>query len=220
MRWYLNTLIGNSVVSWESLDRHYENSPPFSWTFRFYRESVLVNEYSSRMAAALNQPKLREIEDYYHENSERYKVPGKVHVKFISAAPELLRKIKLQTLAGEGLDKAVSGLAGVTVKSVVFQQDLLPDALKESVKFLSVNEISRPFLYEGKDTLVQLLGRDAEKKPTFSELQGLVAKDLYEQRKKETMNNLREKLRQQSTIAINQPLWLSISKKIREENEQ
>ncbi len=220
MRWYLNSLISSSVVSWESLDRHYEERPPFSWIFRFYRENVMTKAYIAMMQSSIGLPTQEEIEAYYQEKVEQYRLPGEVRVKLLSAAPDLLRKVRLQTLAGEGLAKVVSGLEGVTLKSVTFQEESLPAAIKENIKFLSAQELSPSFSYEGKETMAQLLGKSEEQVPTLAHIQERISKDLHEQKKKEAMDSLHEKLRQHSTIAINKPLWLSITKKLQEENEQ
>ncbi len=212
----LDTMISQTLTSWEALNRHYEKNPPFKWIYEFYCQRRLIKELEKKVIKPMVKVTEEDLRKYYEENKEKFKTPPLLKIAYVfSKDKKLIRMIARDIKEGKDLfDAARDRNVKIIVKTL--EADKLPEPLKSEVESMEEGEISEVINIDGGSYIIKLIERGKEKVRTFKE----VRLEIKEKLEKERFNRIRSwyiaQLRRKSSIKINEKAWKKLKKRLKE----
>lgn len=207
-----NTMIANSLVDWEALDRHYEAKPPLQWAYQFYRQNRLVAELESR---TVGKEPLSEAEAmaYYQGHPEEFRHDEQVRVVLLSGDEKAVRAVWTEALTGADLLKS-AGDHGVQVAmesttAVPIRHFSAP--AQQALATLHAGDFSQPFADGGQTSVVKLVERVAGGSLSFAQVEKAAREKALLAKKAELRGELIKKLRSRSTVVVNDEVWAALA---------
>lgn len=203
-------MLGNSLTVLEALNRHYEKTPALRSSYEFYLDHRLVKELEQSPLAENATVSNEEIATYYASHKEEFLEPAAVRYLLVQGESTAIEKIWVAMLGGAEIKDMVAkfNLAAPVDSFSTIEQ--LASELQSAVKDLGVDEVSKPFVYNGKSSLVKMLAR----KPAAMAPLGKVAPDIASRLKKEKDDQGRGAylalLKKKASIAVNENAWLKL----------
>jgi hypothetical protein len=207
-RGLLNGMIIEYLITWESMDRHYEDKPPFKWSYQFYRESKLIGELENRLIAQEIKLNENDILEYYENHLDQYRNPVLVTIVMLEDEQQLIDRLWKEINQGQDfLEVAKRYYANLVPMKDIPVDDLAPEKLAV-VQQLEIGATAPPFLSkDGRYVLVKLLNRKPGDPMPLKSVRGTVISEL----RKETFRKMRReyltKVLAQSQIDVNQRAW-------------
>ncbi len=207
-----NTMIANSVVSWEALDRHYERQPPLKWEYQFYRQNLLARELESRM---LGQVKVNETEAkaYYDAHPDDFKHQELVRVEVLSGDEAAIRGVWSQAITDGDLERATKG---AKVRLTVADQTAVPIShlspeVRQAIAGLPPGGLSQPFASgNGEFSLVRLADRQPAGETSFTQEKQTATDKALAVKRAAGRAQLVQSLKERSKITVNDQVWSEI----------
>ena len=100
-RGLLNGMLMEYLITWESMERHYEEKPPLKWTYEFYKENRLIRELEDRRIKKQISVTEKDIEQRYMANLAKYTGSPVVSIALLEDNEELIRKIWQEISMGQ-----------------------------------------------------------------------------------------------------------------------
>lgn len=206
-----NTMIANSLVSWEALDRHYEEKAPLLPTYQFYRQNRLVIELENRAPGDI-QASEAEIKTYYQAHIEEFKRPEMITGIMVEGAETLIQKVWAEAISGTELSKAAKD-NGATIAISPGVEVPLPHFSATAQKVmasLKTGDMSQPFLDNGHSIVIKLNDRKAGTAAPLEMVSDLIKGRIESEKKAKRKQGLLDALKSRSTIAVNEDVWKAL----------
>jgi len=212
-----NTMVANSMVSWEALDRHYEEKPPLQWAYQFYRQHRLVVELENRALGDL-QTSDAEARAYYQDHRDEFQDPEVVRVLVLNGEERAIKRVWAEALAGADLVKTAKAQMVQVVRQssaeVAIQQ--LSGPAREVVAGLQPGDLSQPFFDHGQAVLINLVERKRGGLAPFAQVEKAVKEKIMQDKKARLRQELVGALRSRSTITVHDDVWEALRQKYRQ----
>lgn len=208
----LNNMIAQTVTSWESLDRKYEEKPPFKWIYQFYCQHRLITELEGRLIESKIKITDEEIEKFYKLNPKEFTTPEVVSFIQIEDDKKNIDKIWMAVMSGEDFGEAAKKLYSKEFTAQSMPLDHLHSPVKEVVAKMASGETSKPFAKEDKSVIIKLVGRQNARLMPLSEVRNNIKMRLEREKFMSLREELLKSLRSKSTITVNQNIWDSLKK--------
>lgn len=215
MRETLNTMISQSVTTWESIDRNFEKKKPFKLVYDFYTQHRLIKELEKRFFTVTDVSE-KEIALYYKEHLDEFTMPATVKYVELVDEERLIKKMWIEITTGEDISETAQKYYSRKPPVRNVPVDHLDPTLKEVLGKLAKGEVSDPFPkgdYK-KTAIVKLI----ERKPARPVPLEMTKEKIFPIIKKEKFNKQRseylEKLKAGSTIDVNKKAWEKIKKEL------
>jgi parvulin-like peptidyl-prolyl isomerase len=212
----LGGMLSQTLTSWEAMDRHYENRPPFEWIYRFYCQHRLIRELEKRLIRPKAQVDDKEVEAYYTEHRQEFTQPETVSLVVLEDDPKLIEKLWNDVRRGEDFLSVVRKYYAREIPVQRVPLDHLPTAVKQAVDQLAKGEVSLPLQSEGKSMLIRLVDRHSENLIPFGQVRTQIAERLSEDKFAQAHENLLKELRARSEIDVNERAWKELKKNYEE----
>lgn len=206
----LNSIISQTLINKESLSRGYENRPPLSWTYGFYKQNRLRLEVEAGLMSGI-VPTDQELRNYYDLNVADFTVREKVSYSLLKAGEEVLRNIWVGTLSGgDFTDLAQKYSLDATIQ----HQDLVlfPPSVVNELKKLDKGSVSTPFPLDGGFGLLKLYDRSPGKVTPFEQVKAQLVEQLKKVKFEAIKVDYLNKLKSRSKIDINEGVWNALER--------
>jgi len=215
----LNGIISQTLISWESLDRHYEEKPPFKWTYRFYCQHRMIRELEKRLFEPKVKITEKDIETYYRKHIDEFTRPETVTIAVLEDDKRLADKIWAEITRGEDFFEVVKKYYSkdVPIKKVPFNH--LDKVVKKIVQGLSKGEVSSPFDVKGHAIMVKLIDRTPATPLPLDHVKKKIARRLEEEKFRQIKADYLKELRARSIIKINKKVWKQLERELGGLNE-
>ena len=207
-RGLLDGMINEYLITWESIERHYEDKPPLKWTLEYHKEKNLISELEN----LLFEPKVLlqddEITKYYQEHIDDYKDPDLFTVAMLDAEKDLVEKIWQEVSRGGNIFEVARRHESIlSPKEDIQLGELSPD-IAAAVQKLDVDEVSPPIQgTKNRLKLVVLMDRSGGGLQTLESVKKAIIKKLRPKKFQQVKEEYVEKLEALSEIKLNQKIW-------------
>jgi hypothetical protein len=207
-RGLLNGMIIEYLITWESIERRYEERSPLKWSYEYYQEKNLVRELEKVLLRPRVSVSDDEIKKFYQEHIEDFKHPDLYTVTILKAEKDLIDSIWQEVNRGGDISKLanrndvkLSSLNNVDVER-------LPLEVREAVQQLNNNQVSSPLVMEdGEYVMVKLLARTRNEARPLESVKEEIRKKLSPQKFQQVRDEYVEKVMNLSEIEINRKNW-------------
>ena len=206
----LNLMISQTLTTWESLDRHYEERPPFKWVNRFYCQRRLIKELEKRLFLPNVDVSDEEVAAYYEQHPDEFGKPGVVSIAVLEDDKKLADKIWGEVKQGKNFYGVVRKYYSRDIPVQRVPVNHLVPAMKEVVEKLTEGEVSPPFEVNGHSSMVKLMDRTVTEPIPLSEVQEQIVQHLREEKIGRLQEDFIEQLRARSSITVNNKAWRDI----------
>lgn len=210
----VNAMIANSLVSWEALERHYEERPPMQWAYQFYRQHRLIVELEKRALGDL-QTSASEALAYYQGHQDEFQDREVVQVLVVTGEELAVNKVWTEALIGADLVQAAKENAVQVARepSAAVPTQELSASIREVLARLRPGDLSQPFLDNGQSTLIKLSERRPGGVASFPQVEEAVKEKIRQGKKALRKRELLETLKLRSTITLHDDVWVALQKK-------
>ena len=217
----LDRIISQTLTTWESLDRHYEKSPPFKETYEFYCGHRLIKELERRLFSPKTEFSDEEVTAFYNQHPEKFTGLEIVTIVVLEADKnkKLADKIWAEIKQGENFSSVVRKYYSrdIPVKSIPV--DHLDSDMKKVVEKLAKGEVSAPFDVEGHSSMVKLMDRKVTDAKPLSEVRKEIVERLQEEEPVRLQKDYVGKLQARSSILINDKAWKDLRQEYGSKND-
>ena len=208
----LDLMISQTLTTWESLDRHYEDRPPFKWVYDFYCRHRLIKELEKRLFLPKVDVSDAEVAAYYEQHPDEFGKPEVVSIVVLEDDKKLADKIWAEIKQGEDFYSVVRKYYSRDIPVQRVPVNHLVPAMKEVVEKLTEGEVSPPFEVKGHSSMVKLVDRTVTGPTPLNEVQEQIVQRLREEKLARLQENFIEQLRVRSSITINDKAWKKLKK--------
>jgi len=207
-----NTMIANSLVSWEGLSRHYEEKEPLRAAYQFYRQNRLMAELENRSPGDI-QVADAEVSAYYQGHLEDFKRPEMILGVMVAGDEAVIRKVWAEAISGTELVKSAES-NGVTVAvspgtEVPLQH--FSETAQKVLAALKTGDMSQPFLDSGRSVVIKLNERKAGSAAPLEMVAGAIKDRIVAEKKAKRKQGLLEALSSRSTVVVNDDVWPALA---------
>jgi len=208
----LDRIIAQTLTSWESLDRHYEERAPFKWVYRFYCQHRLIKELERRLFVPEAEVKDEEVAAYYEQHPDEFAGPEVVSIVVLEDDKRLADKIWAEVKRGADFFSVVRKYYAREIPVRRVPVDHLDPVMKEVVNKLTKGEVSAPFEVKGHSSMVKLVDRTVASRSPLSEVQEQIAQRLRQEKSDRLRRNFIRQLQVRSGITIDEKAWRDLRK--------
>ncbi|MBU0484589.1 MAG: peptidyl-prolyl cis-trans isomerase [Proteobacteria bacterium] len=202
----------DTLISLESMNRHYEKNPPLKWIYEFYQGNRLKAELESSLLSQV-QISNEEIDQYYQANKAQYSMPTVINYAMLTGEENLVSKVWASIIQGGDFFDLAKKYYSEDLEIKQEPLEKLPENLQLEFKKLVKGEVSPPFVHNAGYAMVKMInqiqGRSLPLEKVSTEISKKIKKGKSDIIKKEYI----DKLKTIANISINQEIW----QKIREE---
>jgi hypothetical protein len=210
VRALLNGMINDYLITWESLDRKYEERAPFKWSYQFYRENRLIKELERRVIAPQFAVTEEQVVNYYNEHKEEFRYPGQVSYVLLEGDQEAVEKVWREVNFGQDFAYAAKKFDAKVIPYNNMSVNRLHAGLAPIISGLKVGEVGQPYSRKDKFYLVKLIDRKKPEYMSLSSKKGEIARRIGKEKFSEHRNAYLQDLLVQSDISVNEKRWNSL----------
>ncbi len=210
----INGIIDQTLTSWEGLARKYEKKLPFKLTYQFYCQHRMIKVLERQIFLGAVKISQKEIETFYQENSALFTQPEVVRIALVQGTEEGLKSLWLEAALGRDFVTLAEKSTGRDIPVQDIPINHLTKKLKEVLDKLTINEVSPVFTDKGHATLVQLLGRKAEKSTPLAAVEKKIKKSLFDKKVKTLRQEYLDKLTQKYPVTIDETVWKNLKQEL------
>lgn len=210
-----NTMIANSLVSWEALARHYEEKEPLRPVYQFYRQNRLVAELEGRAPGDI-QASEAEVQAYYQAHVEEFQRPEMITGVMVNGNEALIQKVWTEAISGTELTKSAKD-NGATIAVSPGSEVPLPHFSATAQKILAglkTGDMSQPFLDNGHSVVIKLNDRKTGAAAPLEMVSSLIKGRIETEKKAKRKQDLLDALKSRSTIVVNENVWKGLAAEI------
>ena len=210
-KFMVNSIISQTVITKEALDRHYEDDPPFKWTYEFYQQNRLRIALESDIRSKIEISD-QEIETYYKKEKTKFGRAEMATLDMIVADKELIEKMWSGILLGSRFAEQAKKYSKETVRQAdVAVKDLSPQ-VRKAIERHEDGEISAPFEFNDQTALVKLWVRTPGSSPPLDKVRAKIVDELKALKFKGVKEDYLKELRRRSTIKVAEKTWKKLKK--------
>lgn len=203
----LNDIISQNLTNIEALNRHYELKRPFKPTYEFYINNRLIKELELKLIAPYLTISDEEQRTSYEQLKKEFDAPDIIEIIRVETSDSgLALRLNNKLRQGVPYKKALLPLApnGYTSEKLSLQK--YSEQTQQQISELSAGQ-SAMFEEEGNYVFIQIVKIEQQKYPSFDEIKSVFSTQLKQQRFTKLRQELISKLRNLSTIEVNQHQW-------------
>ncbi len=203
----MKDMISQTLISWESMDRHYERRPPFKWVYRYYCQHRLIRALEDRLFKPKIEVTGKDVKQYYLDHIQDFTRPAMVSIALVKADPKRIAGLWSDVSLGVDFLKAVQArsMGYVPVQNVPVNR--LPLVLRKEIQRLSQGETSHPFKMDGEMAILKLLRRTPPRALPLERVREEIRRHLVEERLGALKADYLKKLRERSKISVDYRVW-------------
>lgn len=213
------SMLAQTLISWEAMNRHYEEKGPFVAVYQFYRNHRLTKEIEKRFIRPNAKLAEGEAKAYYEVNQQKFSYPEMVSFVLAEGEEELIKRMRQDITKGEDFF-AVTGKhfpGGLPVQQVPV--DHLAAEMKEPLLALKKGEVSMPFAMQKNFALAKLVNRRPAMPVPFMQVKDEINKKLSDEKFAASRKDFLEQLKKKSSIKINSRTWNKLRKELEQQYE-
>ena len=210
----LASIIAQTVVSWEAMDRKYQEKEPFKWVYRFYCEHRLNKQMEKRFVEPEARVTEEEMERFYQENIQRFTQPETVSFLLLEGEEPVMQRIWQDISSGRDFSEvAVRHVpGGPPVQRMPVNH--LDRELADAIAGLRRGEVSRPFALHDHIALVRLVNHSPAAPLPLESVREQIREELGRDKYRSAREKLVRLLKERSDIHVNQKVWNSLRKEL------
>jgi parvulin-like peptidyl-prolyl isomerase len=217
----VNDFIAQDLTVWAALDRHYENRSPIKEVYDFYRERRMIFELKRRLFGSNIKITDEQARAFYEKNKESFSQPAKVDIVLIQTKDEQLSEfIRNSLLSGKDFFEVAEQVSGSKVTPQQTPVSDLSPPLQEALVSLANGDQVGPVRVDDGFIFIKLIRRQAGMTRPFEEVRKMIDKKLEGEVTKERENAYLAKLRERSTISLDEEQWRTVVSKLQEQANQ
>jgi hypothetical protein len=215
----VGSMLAQTLISWDAINRHYEEKEPFSVVYQFYRKHRLTKEIEKRFV----QPKAKldetEAKAYYEENQQKFSHPEMISYVLAEGEEELINRMRQDVTQGQDfLEVAAKHFpGGLPVQQVPVSH--LDAALKEPLLALNKGEVSMPFAMDHNFAMAKVVNRRPALPVPFLQVKEEIDKKLSDEKFAASRKEFLDQLKKKSAIKVNNKTWSKLRKELEQQNE-
>jgi PPIC-type PPIASE domain len=213
----VNGIIDQTLTSWESLARGYEQKPPFDAIYKFYCQHRMTKVLEERIFAPQAQVTEEEIEAYYQKNLTLFTQPEIIRMAIIEGDEEALNNLWLEVALGGDFILLGQKRTGQDIPIRDIPTNHLHPKIKEVVDNLTRNEVSKAFTVDKHVNIVQLVDRTPKHIMGLAEVKEDIKKTLYTSKMNALRQDYLNKLRVEYPVEINDNTWQNLKKEMEQD---
>lgn len=203
----INDIISQNLTNAEALERHYELVPPFKSTFDFYRKHRLIKELERLLIAPNISITEQELKMAYESQRDSFAGPELIEIIRVDSKNEALAQ-QLNELLRQGKPFEQTLLP---LSPDGFEKERLPiahlsDAIQRAIAPLSAGT-STLVDEDGQFTFVKITKAKHQQYAEYEEVKSMIAEQLKREKYLQLRLDLIQKLRNRSTIEVDQQQW-------------
>lgn len=203
----LNDIISQNLTNAEALNRHYELKRPFKATYDFYRNNRLIKELERKLIVPYIEVSDQEIREAYEQRKEEFAEPALVEVIRVETNDsDLALRLNEKLRQGVPFKKALLPLSPNGFKTETQPLQNYSERIQQRIESLAVGKAA---LIEDDEryVFIQLVRDKHQQEVSLDEVKDALAAHLKQQKFIQLRQELIQKLRNLSTIEVNQKQW-------------
>ncbi|WP_456460310.1 peptidylprolyl isomerase [Desulfurobacterium sp.] len=211
----VDSIINQTLVGLEALNRHYERREPLKSMFEFYCQNRIIKELENRVLKPQVKISESEIKDYYIRHKSEYRLPDKIKIRFLQTSDvRLAKKLYKELQAGKNFKDLTKEIMGYDNVVEIPYSHLLPES-KKVIDKLKIGEVSKPFRIKNTYFMVEVLQVQKNRYKPISEVKKEIERKLFEDKfkaiKQEYIKQLYINLLSKGkAVKVNWDVWNSI----------
>ncbi|MBI5441495.1 MAG: peptidyl-prolyl cis-trans isomerase [Deltaproteobacteria bacterium] len=210
----VDNIMGQKVVDWEALYRHFEKKEPFKWEYEFAARHRLTAALEARLFTSNATVSDAEIKEFYEKNLPRYTQPETVKLVIIDDTQGPVAKVWTDVAAGADFAKAVKNHFGKDIPAQEVPTNHLDPDVKKMVEKLARRETSVPFTAQGSQVVVHLIDRTPAKPVPLKQAEGTIRETLVQEKVARERKAYLNLLKSRSKIEVREAKWQAIQKEL------
>ncbi len=203
----LNGILGETLTSWEAIDRHYEKRPPLKAVYQFYRGHRLIKALEKKLFLPQIKITDQEMQKYYKEHIGDYTRPEIVKIAIVDGNETQIKRFWTDVITGKDFFIEAKKIRpqGAVVQDVPFNH--LEATTKKVVQGLSKGDISDPVDIKGHLAVIKLLERRPATPLPLDKVKGQIRERLLHEKLAQLKRDFLSKIKAKSEIKIDQKAW-------------
>ena len=210
----VNGIIDQTLTSWEGLARGYEKKPPLKERYEFYCQHRLIKALDRRLLMGMQPITNKDIELYYKEHINQFTTPEIIRMIVIEGTKKDMDSLWTEVAMGGDFQNLIEKRSGHSPPIREIPANHLDPDVKAIVDSLGKGEISPVFTVKGHISLLQLLERKPPKIMSLDRVAKQIRTTLQAQREKQVKDKFLARLRENSTIEMNDGAWQKLRQEL------
>ncbi|PLX89819.1 MAG: hypothetical protein C0618_00415 [Desulfuromonas sp.] len=201
--------ITQTLLGKESLDRKYQERPPLQSVFDFYWRNRLIKELEKELLHPLVSISDEYIQKEYEQHPENYSEDvDLVEAYIVDTKSEKLAAVLAERLkAGEDFATVMKVLEPTGLEAQQTPKAHLPEEVRDALETMVPGQSVGPVASQGKLKFVKLIGHLDRKVMPLADVRNLIRSQLYDRELARSRVEYLQRLRENSSIKINQSAW-------------
>ena len=213
----LDSMVAQTLISWEALERHYEQRSPLKEMVAFYQDHRLVREVESRFIKPASSVSSDEVKRYYLDNVRRYSHPETVGVAMVEGEEELITMIVEEIRQGRDFFSVVERHFPTGVPTRQLPLNHFSSQVQKILGGLQQGEVSSKFKVGEQYSLLKLVNRRQQTAMPLQQVGAEIERQLIEERTRKAREDFLTRLREQSTIVVDDKRWQQLAAQLNSE---
>lgn len=218
-QWVLGNMISQTLISWEALDRHYEERMPLKPLYDFYRRHRMVKEFERRFVGDKAGVTEDEVKKYYEENLDRFQRPEMLQYALLEGEKGFMEKMWDKLTRGYDFFAVAKEASPNSAPVHEMPVSHMNTELLGVIDGLKKGEMSRLFAYNEGMAVVKLIERKPPAPIDFAELRQQLDQQLRQEKYQRLRKELIETLRARSDIRVNEEEWQKVRRQLENTDE-
>ena len=203
----LNDILSQNLTNIEALNRHYELKRPFKPTYEFYSNNRLIKELERKLIVPYVTVSDQEQRNAYEQRKIEFEEPTLVKIIRVETSDhDLATRLNEELRQGVPFKTALLPLSPNGFQPTTQPLLNFSEPTQQSISSLAPGK-STMIENDGNYSFIQLIQFEHQKFASFDEVKEILASQLKQQKFTQLRQELIEKLRNLSTIEINQQQW-------------
>ncbi len=208
----LESLIIQKLLDIEAIKRNYDKDEDFQNRLHPVKNSLLIKFFKRNIIGTAVKLTDGKVKEYYKKNIDMFREPEKVRLSVILLQEEKTAKRMIKNI-NNGADFGTIAAEMSEDSSASNRGDMgwlpvnaIPDNIREKLVEMKVGELYGPYNIDNKFLIVRFDGREKGEAREFNAVKKEIALDLKRKKYKDLLEDYLARLREVSTIEINQPV--------------
>lgn len=213
------SMLAQTLISWDAINRHYELKEPFAAVFQFYQKHRLTKEIEKRFISTKAKLDEGEVKAYYDENQQKFFHPEMISYILVEGEKALVERMRQDVTQGEDFSAVVAKHfpGGVPARQVPVSH--LDAELKEPLLALHKGEVSMPFPLKNSFAMAKVVNRRSAMPVPFMQVKDEIEKKLGDEKFAASRREFLEQLKEKSSIKVNSKTWNKLRKELEQQYE-